>query len=105
MPALLTSAVSEPSSAIHRVEQPHDLGFDRHVRADSNGTSSGAFDLRDDTPRGGFVGAVVHADRVAALGGEARRRGADAAAGASNEEDGSQSRSAARFALSMLGSE
>ena len=72
-----------PEPRINGFEQPHDIAFDRHVRANRNRFSAAAaFDVRDNGLRGRLVRAEVHAHGIAALGSEASRRGADPAAAA-----------------------
>ena len=88
MPALLTSAV-ERAERGRRLEQPHDVGFDGHVGLDRDGAAAGAADGVDDRVGRVALDAVVDAHGVAARGGEAGSRGADAAAAAGDEQHAS----------------
>ena len=68
-------------------EQPHHLGFDGDVGLQGDGATAGRGDLRDDGVCGVAPDPVVDGDRVAASGGEAGGRAADATTAAGDEKD------------------
>ena len=81
--------VHEPgewSKPVAGLEQAHHVCFNRDVGADRDRASSSGLDGRDGRVRRRAVAAVIDGYRVPALCGQARRRGADAAAAAGNQE-------------------
>src|SRR5438309_4045580 len=78
----------EPAQApIHLGEQAHDVGFHRDVGGDGE-----AADFARERLARAAIAHVIDAYLVAAPGGEPRRRGADAAAGARNEHHAAHQR-------------
>src|SRR5205823_5560319 len=72
---------------IDSLEEAHDVRLGRHVGLYGDGASATRYDVGDDGIRGRAIGAVVHANGVAALRGEARGGGTDTAAAAGHEHD------------------
>ncbi len=87
MPELKTRWVRRPSVSIDGREQALDVLFPAHIGLDRHGAAARLLDVRHHGRGAGLVGREIHGDIVAVGGGEPRRRRADAAARAGNEND------------------
>ena len=85
-PALFTSARSEPSTLVDRLEEPEDVGLDADVGADGDGRAAARFDVGDHGIGRRAIRSIVDADGVAALGRQAGGRGANATAAARHQD-------------------